>query len=655
MGPLHVIFLCLVSFGVGQVKIEIKKCCQNNQLLDTKNVQCVEGNAALSDESLVAVDVTSGSDVDAGLIVTGNEFLTCYAAGHEVIKLGGEDSAVLTTEGTLIVSKYANGTVKQEKFCIDRNKENEVVALICNLCRQGYTCLQLCCPYGYSIIENPDYDYDNNPDAPGAICNKNSSINFDLTAFQILNKHTQKVLNVNENENIKFVAPRPEELNSLNGMQWNCPEETIVLDHDLVINGIPGQIPPHGDFQMLFDGSLKGNIWLFDYEYDDSEFEYLEENVYNITEVYWSQGEYCIAFDEVDETPIYHICNQGHDAEGKSFDKSSWCQMYESYIYPVVISISIIFLIITIFVYLIEDSLKKQKLFSRIVMGYLINLAISYILTAVESTKKNARNDQATIGCVFRGYLAQYFFLAYFFWLNVGSFNIWNKLTNFKHNHMGEDKRFLKYFAYAQGMPLIVSFITICVDNIDPDSVPDLQQPNMGQLGCFLGYGENKDRPSFFATSYFLYFYLYLILILTANTVFLVLTLIKLREGFKNIEDDIKSQGRNETPEEVKRRLWGQFMTVARISILMGVFWVFELISIALTVEYDENDFCYVKFILDTPALCTGLILFLFTVAKKPVYRGMKQKASGLFTSESETTKNRTKSTNNLSVSVKTA
>jgi len=630
------------------VKIEIKKCCPNDQLLDAKNVQCVEeGNSPLSDASLLA-DVTSGSDVDAGLVVTGNEFLTCYAAGYEVIKLG-EDSAVLTTEGTLIVSKYANGMVKQDKFCIDRNKENEVVALICNLCRQGYTCLQLCCPYGYSIIENPDYDaYDyDGPPVPATLCQKNSTANFNLTTFQILNTHTQRVLNVNENENIKFVGPKPEELQNLNGMQWNCPKESIVEDSDLVIDGMPGQANP-GDYQMLFDGSLKGNVWIFDKDYDG--YDYLEENANEIKEVYWSQGDYCIAFDAVDETPIYQICNQG-----QGIDKPAWCQKWESYIYPVVLSISIIFLFITIFVYLIEDSLKKQKLFSRIVMGYLINLAISYILTAVESTKKNARDDQATIGCVFRGYLAQYFFLAYFFWLNVGSFNIWNKLTNFKHNHMGEDKRFLKYFAYAQGMPLIVSFITICVDNIDPDSVPDLQRPNMGQYGCFLGYARDVDRPSFFATNYFLYLYLYLTLILTANTVFLVLTLIKLREGFKNIEDDIKSQGRNETPEEVKRRLWGQFMTVARISILMGVFWVFELISIALTVEYDENDFCYVKFILDTPALCTGLILFLFTVAKKPVYRGMKQKASGLFTSESETTKNRTKSTNNLSVSVKTA
>merc|ERR1712012_1314166 len=132
-------------------------------------------------------------------------------------------------------------------------------------------------------------------------------------------------------------------------------------------------------------------------------------------------------------------------------------------------------------------------------------------------------------------------------------------------------------------MPLIVTLITVCADNIG--SVPDLQKPNMGEYGCFLGYQRIEPKPSFFATSYFNYLYLYLILILIANTVFLILTLIKLREGFKTIEDDIKSQGRNETPGEVKRRLWGQFMTVARISILMGVFWVFELISIALTVE----------------------------------------------------------------------
>ena len=41
-------------------------------------------------------------------------------------------------------------------------------------------------------------------------------------------------------------------------MQWNCPKESIVEDSDLVIDGMPGQANP-GDYQMLFDGSLK--VW----------------------------------------------------------------------------------------------------------------------------------------------------------------------------------------------------------------------------------------------------------------------------------------------------------------------------------------------------------------------------------------------------------
>ena len=56
----------------------------------------------------------------------------------------------------------------------------------------------------------------------------------------------------------QFVGPKPEELQNLNGMQWNCPKESIVEDSDLVIDGMPGQANP-GDYQMLFDGSLK--VW----------------------------------------------------------------------------------------------------------------------------------------------------------------------------------------------------------------------------------------------------------------------------------------------------------------------------------------------------------------------------------------------------------
>ena len=102
---------------------------------------------------------------------------------------------------------------------------------------------------------------------------------------------------------------------------------------------------------------------------------------------------------------------------------------------------------------------------------------------------------------------------------------------------------------------------------------------------------------------------------------------------------------------------------------MLGVFWIFELISAYLGVTFKQEVICPYTFILDAPALCAvrlneiqrtndnflvqGLLLFLFLVAKKPVYMGMKEKASGLFTGESKSTY-KTNASNNDSFSVKT-
>ena len=51
--------------------------------------------------SVLAAD-ESGPDADVGLKVTKNHFIQCFAAGHELIKIG-QDSSVLTTQGTLKV------------------------------------------------------------------------------------------------------------------------------------------------------------------------------------------------------------------------------------------------------------------------------------------------------------------------------------------------------------------------------------------------------------------------------------------------------------------------------------------------------------------------------------------------------------------------
>ena len=59
------------------------------------------GNSAFP-PTVLAADEASGPDADVGLKVTKNHFIQCFAAGHELIKIG-QDSSVLTTQGTLKV------------------------------------------------------------------------------------------------------------------------------------------------------------------------------------------------------------------------------------------------------------------------------------------------------------------------------------------------------------------------------------------------------------------------------------------------------------------------------------------------------------------------------------------------------------------------
>ena len=56
-------------------------------------------------------------------------------------------------------------------------------------------------------------------------------------------------------------------------------------------------------------------------------------------------------------------CNNGRDAKGKSQDINNECQEFQTETHPVFLIISTVFLIITLFVYLAEDSLRQKKSF----------------------------------------------------------------------------------------------------------------------------------------------------------------------------------------------------------------------------------------------------------------------------------------------------
>ena len=172
--------------------------------------------------------------------------------------------------------------------------------------------------------------------------------------------------------------------------------------------------------------------------------EYYQVLNYTDQALYWYKDEFCVSFrkyreydpefDDIDKTPYngdpsFMRCTAPHTEDGTLLGSNyGWCQESENYLYPIVFSISVIFLIITLLVYIAEDSLRfvqlvignvgiirvviifrKQKLFSHILMSYLTTLIIGYIFRLVELGK--TEKDQGTVGCKIKGYFSQYFYL----------------------------------------------------------------------------------------------------------------------------------------------------------------------------------------------------------------------------------------------------
>ena len=60
----------------------------------------------------------------------------------------------------------------------------------------------------------------------------------------------------------------------------------------------------------------------------------------------------------------FYGCNNGVGKDGKSLDIDDWCRDFKAEAHPVFYIISTVFLIITLFVFLAEDSLRYKKFLS---------------------------------------------------------------------------------------------------------------------------------------------------------------------------------------------------------------------------------------------------------------------------------------------------
>ena len=130
------------------------------------------------------------------------------------------------------------------------------------------------------------------------------------------------------------------------------------------------------------------------------------------------------------------------------------------------------------------------------------------------------------------------------------SFNIWLKFTLMSMRSPSgkeENKKFKKYFLYAQGMPLLITVITAIVDATAPrdgNAENSLHYPNMGVYSCFLGAVKTPEEQSYFGQPEFLYFQVFIMILQIANMIFLGITINTLLKGWKNQAQLLKESGK---------------------------------------------------------------------------------------------------------------
>jgi len=287
--------------------------------------------------------------------------------------------------------------------------------------------------------------------------------------------------------------------------------------------------------------------------------------------------------------------------------------------YPIAILVSAFFLLVTIILYLTVGSLKKT-LFSKITLGFLVNAFICYLVVGIKDFQDLSPDGEFSIlgrpPCTVLGYIIHHTFLAFFFWMTAMAFNIAKSLSTLElvRNQKSSWKTFLVYFLYAQGIPILISVFVFLMDNLRPK---DFLLPDMGVVECFVG-SEFSIEKTFFQTSQFLYYYLIVIVLISFNIICFLVTAIHLHKHWHDMRN---------VQTSCSDGLVDHFSIIVKLSVIMGVPWVLDIVSAGLEYQYGSKVF-ELSVILDILNLLSGILIFLSLICKPTVWTQVKKSYS---------------------------
>jgi len=284
--------------------------------------------------------------------------------------------------------------------------------------------------------------------------------------------------------------------------------------------------------------------------------------------------------------------------------------------YWIVLSLSIICLAATIFIYLLFHSALLQSEYNKIMINFAISLLLGFLpLVLLQAVLPDRMKSKGV--CTVMALLNQFFILAAFVWMTLMSYEIFKQIRGMQVITMGQGSDLLRRkVPIGYGIPALICLVTLIVEVTAPQCSPI--RPRFGHKTC-LFYGK-LDK--------FIWLYLPILILLIVNTIMCVYITYCVFKNRKNESLAGKKGGRKEK--------FDQICLYLRLFLGMGVIWYFELVAFVVNGKVAEEVF----YLTDTVNMLQGVWVFLTFVCKKNVLKVVTRQRDQLYSQIARTMSN---------------
>uniref|UniRef100_A0A336LVQ9 CSON002509 protein n=1 Tax=Culicoides sonorensis TaxID=179676 RepID=A0A336LVQ9_CULSO len=239
------------------------------------------------------------------------------------------------------------------------------------------------------------------------------------------------------------------------------------------------------------------------------------------------------------------------------------------------ISLSVIFLLLTLYIYYIIPELRQteDKVTCIALFCLTIFMALLGVVQAVPDTEIQGI-------CLLIGFGIYFFAIGYFSWLNCIMLNVW-KNSVLPRWQIKEKNWFLLNNLYGWFIPILALLVAVIVH---------LDTPTMGVNSCFF---HNPYEQ-------WLFLYLPMSIMLGINLIFGIWTAWSLHERGDDISPDRK------------KRLRFKMLLYLRVFVLAGVTWIFEVLSFSFGESHLPSNFFWL--LCDVINALHGVLIFFVLI-----------------------------------------